>query len=271
MELFRENPAMDRKTSSTVKKAFQILFMIQRKGGEGVSFADVAEEFEISKSTAYRYLTTLEEISVIQRDERDRFHFGFRLVELTGAYLSNNDLRTESHELIHQLSSQTQETVHLAIPTAQGMVYIDRVDSTHSIRMASQIGSVVPFHSTALGKAILANYTPKKIEEIIQHGLPQKTSHTITSQDQLLAEIEQIRQQGFSIDNEENEIGVRCVGAPIFDYSKTVIGAISVSGPIARMDEGRCHDLGPLIREIGLKISARMGFDLQQKEKPAKL
>jgi IclR family KDG regulon transcriptional repressor len=255
---------MDRKTSSTVKKAFQILFMIQRNGREGVSFAEVAEEFGISKSTAHRYLTTLEEISVIHRDERDRFHFGYRLVELTGAYLSNNDLRTESHELIHELSSQTQETIHLAIPTDQGIVYIDRVDSTHSIRMASQIGSVVPYHSTALGKAIMANYSPVKIEEIIQHGLPQKTSHTITSPDQLLAEIEQIRLHGFSIDNEENEIGVRCVGAPIFDYSKTVIGAISISGPIIRMDKKRCLDLGPLIRETGLKISARMGYDLQR-------
>jgi IclR family acetate operon transcriptional repressor len=255
---------MDRKTSSTVKKAFQILFMIQKKGEEGVSFADVADEFDISKSTAHRYLTTLEELSIIQRDERDRFHFGFRLVELTGAYLSNNDLRSESHELIRELSSQTQETVHLAIPTDQGIVYIDRVDSTHSIRMASQIGSVVPYHSTALGKAILAYYSPAKVREIIQYGLPQKTSHTITSADQLLAEIEQIRREGFSIDNEENEIGVRCVGAPIFDYSGSVIGAISISGPITRMDEKRCLELGPIIRETGLNISARMGYDLQR-------
>lgn len=259
---------MHRKTSSTVKRAFQILFMLQRNDKDGISFADVAQAFDISKSTAHRYLTTLEEMDIIQRDERDRFHFGFKLVELAGAYLADHDLRNESEELIKELSSKTQETIHLAIPSSDGIVYIDRVDSSYSIRMASQIGSVVPFHSTALGKAILANYSTAKIDEIIQQGLPRKTKNTITSASELLAEIEQIRIQGFAIDNEENEIGVCCVGAPIFNYSRSVIGAISISGPITRMDKNRCFDLGPLIREVGLRISSRLGYNLQRQDKP---
>jgi len=255
---------MDRKTSSTIKKAFQILFTLQKRDKEGVSFADIAREFGISKSTAHRYLTTLEEMDIIRRDEVDRFHYGSKILELAGSYLDNHDLRSESKELIKELSSRTQETIHLAIPSANGIVYIDRVDSTYSIRMASQIGSTVPFHSSALGKTILANYPPSKVQEIIDLGLPRKTDNTITSPSELLAEIKHIRLQGFSIDNEENEVGVCCVGAPIFNYSKSVIGAISVSGPATRMDKNRCQDLGPLVREIGLRISARMGYSFQQ-------
>jgi IclR family acetate operon transcriptional repressor len=125
--------------------------------------------------------------------------------------------------------------------------------------MASHIGALNPMHCTALGKAILAHYPPDRVEEIIAKGLPRRTSHTLTTPERLRDELERVRIQGLATDDQENELGVRCTGAPIFDYTGKVIGAISVSGPAGRITKERSIEMGPLVKEAALEISRRMG------------
>jgi len=247
-------------TSTTVAKAFAILDMLASNGENGASLTEVSSHLGMSKSTAHRYLTTLEELAVVERDEKDHFRLGLKLIELTGAILSDHDLRKVSESFLNEVAAQTQETVHLAVPSLNEVVYIAKVDSSHSIRMASRIGGRMPMYCTALGKAILAHYPLDRVEEIIREGTPAQTLYTLTSPQTLLAELERVRAQGFATDDQENEIGVRCVGAPIFDYTTKVIGAISVSGPANRLTKGRCLELGPLVRDAALKVSRRMGY-----------
>jgi IclR family acetate operon transcriptional repressor len=218
----------------------------------------------MSKSTAHRYLTTLEELGVVERDDRDCFRLGLRLIELAATFLSGQDLQNVSEPFLLQLAAQTQETVHLAVPFADEVVYIAKIDSPHAIRMASHIGARVPLYCTSLGKAILACCTPDRVEEIIGRGLPARTPRTVTSPETLRAELERVRAQGFAVDDQENEMGVRCIGAPIFDTTTRVIGAISVSGPASRISLERSLELGPLVRDAASGVSRRMGCPCQE-------
>lgn len=256
------------KTSTTVTKAFLILEMVSEKNNGGTSLAEVANHLQVSKSTAHRYLTTLEELDVVRRDNNDGFSLGPKLVELTGAFLSNHDLRNESETSLELLAAQTEETVHLAIPSGDEVVYIAKVDSPHSVRMASHIGALNPMHCTALGKAILAHYPPNRVNEIVAQGLPKRTSFTITTPEQLHDELERVRVQGIATDEQENELGVRCTGAPIFDYTGKVIGAISVSGPAGRITKERSIEIGPLVKDAALDVSRRMGYQPKLQSKP---
>jgi IclR family acetate operon transcriptional repressor len=122
-----------------------------------------------------------------------------------------------------------------------------------------------PLHCTGLGKAILAFYPQDQVEAVISKGLPAKTQFTLTSPEMLRTELDQIRVVGFAIDDQENELGVRCTGAPIFDYTGKVVGAISVSGPASRISRDRCLELGEIISEAAQVVSRRMGFRVQEK------
>jgi DNA-binding IclR family transcriptional regulator len=248
------------RTSTTVAKAFAILDVLASNGDGGTSLKEVSNLLGMSKSTAHRYLTTLEKLAVVERNEKDHFRLGLKLIKLAGAFLSDHNLRNVSEPLLNEVAAQTQETIHLAVPSINEVVYIAKVDSPHSIRMASRIGARMPMYCTSLGKAILAHYSFNRVEEIIHEGMPARTPYTITSAQALRAELERVHAQGFATDDQENEMGVRCVGAPIFDYTTKVIGAISVSGPANRMSKERSLDLGPLVRDAALEVSRRMGY-----------
>ena len=245
-------------------KAFTILELLGSHSDGMLSLAEVASHLKVSKSTAHRYLTTLEELEVVRRDEKDCFGLGSKMIELAGALLSRHDLRNESEPLLEKLCAETQETAHLAIPTGNNVVYIAKVDSPLSIRMASHIGVRNPMHCTALGKAILAYYPQDKVEAIIREGLPARTDYTLTSAEELQTELERIRSEGFAIDDQENELGVRCAGAAIFDYTSKVIGAFSVSGPASRISYERCLELGCVVSKAAQEVSRRMGFQVKK-------
>jgi IclR family acetate operon transcriptional repressor len=248
------------KTSSTVIRAFAILDILAARGESGASLKEVSGDLGVSKSTAHRHLTTLENLTVVERDDKDHFHLGLKLVELAGALLSEYNLRNVSEPFLNEVAVRTKETVHLAVPSQDEVVYIAKVDSPHSVRMASRIGARMPMYCTSLGKAVLAHCPFEQGEKIIQDGMPARTKYTITSRRALYAELERVREQGFATDDQENEMGVRCVGAPIFDYDNRIIGAISVSGPASRFTKEQCLKFGPLVRETALGVSRRMGY-----------
>jgi len=249
-----------RKISVTVAKAFGILETLAPQTERGLTLADLSSLIGMPKSTAHRYLTTLVELGLAQRSDSDRFRLGTKVVELAGVYLAGSDLRQESQSVLEALSAGTTETVHLAVRSEAEVVYIAKVESRHALRMYSYIGARLPMYSTALGKAMLAYGPPDWLHETVGRGLAARTDHTIATASALEADLAVIRTRGYSIDNEENEIGVRCVGAPVFDFSQSVIAAISVSGPIDRIDRRRSAELGPIVREAARAISLRMGY-----------
>ena len=246
--------------SVTVAKAFGIVEALAAETDRGLTLGDLSTRVSMPKSTVHRYLATLLELGLALRSDTDRFRLGTKVIELAGGYLANNDLRKESESIMDELSSQTNETVHLAVRSGSEVVYIAKVESKHALRMYSYIGARLPMYSTALGKSMLAFGPEGWLRETLTRGLERRTPHTIVSPSALKAELADIRERGFSLDNEENEVDVRCVGAPVLDFSRTVVAAISVSGPVDRMNERRSAELGPVVRAAADRISRRVGY-----------
>ena len=144
-------------SSSSVLRAFDVLGDIAGASEGRKSLTQIAQHLRVSKSTAHRYLTTLESLGVVERDERETYRLGLRLVELAGAVLGEHDLRREAQAELEALALSTMETAHLAVPSDNEVFYLAKVDSPHSIRMFSRIGARMPMHCTALGRSILAH------------------------------------------------------------------------------------------------------------------
>lgn len=249
-----------RAVSTSVTKAFRIVELLAAKPNGGLSLAELSLQLGMPKSTTHRYLATLIALGLTERDGADRFRLGTKVVELAGSFLANSDLRTEGNAILDELAAKTGETVHLAVPSGGEVVYIAKVESIHALRMYSHIGARLPMHSTSLGKAIMAHLPAERIDEILLTPMTARTPRTITSPRELTLELEHIRQQGFAIDDEENETGVCCVGAAVLDYMADPVAAVSISGPNNRMSRERCVTLGPMVRDAAMSVSRRMGY-----------
>jgi len=204
-------------------------------------------------------------LRLAERSDADRFRLGTKVIELAGSFLASSELRKESEAILDEIAEKSGETIHLAVPSGAEVVYIAKVESRHTLGKFSHIGARLPMHCTALGKSILAFSGPGRFQEVLPELSKTRTPNTITSEQALREELDLICSQGFAIDNEENEVGIRCVGAPIIDYTGKAIAAMSISGPRDRMDPERCFQFGPLLREAVLKISRRKGFTGQGK------
>jgi IclR family acetate operon transcriptional repressor len=190
------------------------------------------------------------------------FVIGASVLWLAARRLEQLELRSVGRPLLAELRDRTGETVHLGVLEAGQVVYVEKLESPGPLRMASMVGRIVPAHSTALGKAMLAYLPREQVERIVErHGLVRRTPNTITDPARLFQELAAIRARGYSIDNVENEEGIRCVGAAIFDHRGRVAGAVSVSGSVASISLERARrELGPLVRETAQRISQAMGW-----------
>ena len=249
--------------SSTVAKSIGILDILASKADTGISLTELSSLIEMPKSSTHRYLATLQELDLAGRKEGDRFYLGTKVIELAGSFLMHSDLRNESQTILNELAEKTGETVHLAVPSGSEVVYIAKVEGKYALGMFSHIGARLPMYCTALGKAILAFSSDTQVKSVVEGSLPSRTANSVISVEALEVELALTRSRGYAIDNEENEIGICCVGAPIFDYIATPIAAISISVPRQRMDEERYTSLGLLVHEAAQKVSRRKGFSGQ--------
>jgi IclR family acetate operon transcriptional repressor len=245
---------------TTVAKALSILDRLATYSEAGASLTELSAALKMPKSSTHRYLATLLELRLAERIGDERFRLGTKVIELAGSFLASSELQKVSDAILNEIAEKSGETTHLAVPSGVEVVYIAKVEGRHTLGMFSHIGARLPMHCTALGKSILAFSAPEHIQDVLPELSKPRTPNTITSEQALREELDLIRTQGFAIDNEENEVGIRCVGAPIMDYTGRAIAAMSISGPRDRMDRERCLELGPVLREAVLRISRRKGF-----------
>jgi len=224
-----------------------------------LSLGDISAETDIPKSTALRLLTSLEQRGFVERDPTGRFRIGLGLVDLVFAYLEDLDLVEQARAVLEELCTETGETVHLGIPSGLEVVYIDKVESSQSLRMVSRVGARSSLYSTALGKAILAYAGEDFLSQVIAAGLEGRTVNTLVTPEALRADLASVRVAGYSVDREENKLGICCVAATVRERSGRVVAAISVSGPSVRMNEAVRNQTGVLARQAADKISRRLG------------
>jgi IclR family acetate operon transcriptional repressor len=176
-------------------------------------------------------------------------------------FLDQLDIRTEALPVLRGLGERTGETVHLGVLDGSDVIYIEKIESTHAVRMFSRIGHTMPAYSTGIGKAILAHLSPDELAQALPEELEPRTPATITERVKLVRHLADIRRRGYSTDDVENEDGIRCVGAPVFDHSGRACAGISIAGPESRVTPDQFPELGALVGEAAMSVSRRIGFD----------
>jgi DNA-binding IclR family transcriptional regulator len=249
-----------RNNASSLRRALSILDVLvsDETANPGVSLTDLSLKVGASKSTILRLLAPLIEVSLVAQRADGRYAVGVGAVTLGSAYLNRLDLRSVAHPVLADLAARSKETVHLMVYSEGQIVYVDKIAGPSSIQMASRVGDRAAVHSTASGKAILAHLPASEFARIVAAGLPVRTEHTLVTADQLAENLSLIRSRGFSVDDIENEEGIRCLAAPVFDHASTVVAAVSASGPADRVG-GRLTELSALIVSAAQDISAQLG------------
>jgi IclR family KDG regulon transcriptional repressor len=232
--------------------------------GESRSLTDISRELNISNSSVFRILATLSSHKFIEKNQHSGgYKLGLSCLEMAGAYFKNVDFRQQALPVLERLRDKTSETVHLGILDDFEVVYLEKLHGLHAIGlMSSSIGGRSPSYCTGIGKAMLAFQDPDSIEPNMKKiQLKRFTENTITDLSALLLHLAEIRSQGYSFDEQEHEIGVCCIAAPIFSLSGSCIGAISISGPSERLDPVR-DKTEPIqwIVEAASEISKSMGY-----------
>lgn len=248
-----------------IERASLILDVLGQSS-QGISVKDLSAEVDLPKGTTHRLLSSLAYFGYVQQDSKTRhYSLGFKLVELGNRLLNQLDLRTEAKQFLADLAKRTQETVHLVILDKNEVLYMDKVESDDNpsgLRMASRVGSRTLAHSCAVGKVLLAHLSEEELDEFIKGaGLPKITENTISDPIRLKEHLKLVRSQGYVVDDEENEKGIRCVAAPIRNEIGRVVAATSISGPAIRITRKRIQEsLKRDIIETALKISRKLGF-----------
>jgi DNA-binding IclR family transcriptional regulator len=245
----------------SVERALHLLEIMADEKRE-VELTELCKKTHINTTTLYRLLQTLQSRGFIaQNPYTGRYRLGLKLLELGHAVTDQIELRRIALPFLEELTEKTGETANLVILDEGEAIYIEKVESSAPLRMLHRIGKQAPAHATGVGKVLLAALSSEKVTEIIKSkGLCKLTENTITSTENLQEELEKIRENGFAVDNEECEIGAKCIAAPIRDYTKQVVAAISISGPSARLSEPRLNELVKVVKETAYKVSQKIGY-----------
>jgi DNA-binding IclR family transcriptional regulator len=246
-----------------VGKVIQILERLDQAQG-GLLLREIVALTNINKSTAYRFLSHLENEGYVFRDHNAYYMVGPKLAKLGNGVSYQATLCRTSEEMLEKLRNETGETINLAVLDQTEILYLSVFQSQHTFRMVSEVGARRPLHCTALGKAILAYLPPAQQRKIISSlHFERLTPQTIMSEEELHEELLKVHRRGYALDYEEVVVGACCVAVPLLTQKHTVIGAISISGPIARVSKRQIPEFAQLLRnatdEIALRLSVLYG------------
>lgn len=245
---------------SSVLKVFGILQALGEEREIGIT--ELSQRVMMSKSTVYRFLQTMKSLGyVAQESESEKYSLTMKLFELGAKALQNVDLIRSADIQMRELSSLTMETIHLGALDEDGIVYIHKIDSMYNLRMYSRIGRRNPLYSTAIGKVLLAWRDREEVAEILSHvEFSPSTPRTVRSMENLLPQLDLVREQGHGEDNEEQEEGLRCIAVPVFDRFGVVVAGLSISFPTIRFSEENKREYILRLHAAARNISERMGY-----------
>ncbi len=227
------------------------------------SFREMIGELGYHKSSVQRLVATLEAEGFLDRTEphRSRYRLGSQVLFLGNVASQTVDLRRLIHPVLQKLTDVTGETSHLCVVDQSQCYYLDKIDSSRSIRIVTFVGQRLHMHCSGVGKVLLSGMRTEEVDRIIaERGIPRFTPHTVADRKALLDELADIRRRGVAYDREEFEIGLRCLAAPIFNHKGKVVAAISFSGPAQRLTMEVLSGYEDAIREVAREGSEKLGF-----------
>lgn len=242
-----------------VGKLLQILERLDQAPG-GLLLREVVSLTGINKSTAYRFLSHLENEGYVFRDHNGYYMVGPKLTKLGNGVTYQATLCRTSDEILDKLCAATGESVNLAVLDQTEILYLSVYPSQHTFRMVSEVGVRRPLHCTALGKAILAYLPPAQQQKIVASiHFERMTPNTISTIEQLNEDLLRVHRRGYALDDEEAVVGACCIAVPILTQKNTVIAAISVSGPNVRVTKRQIPEFAAMLRSAADEISQRLG------------
>ena len=228
---------------------------------EGIALTELAQQVGLTTSTAHRLLTTLQQERYVHfHGERRVWSVGVQAFIAGKAFLKTRDVVASARLQMRALMEESGETVNMAVEDQYEAVYLSQVECRQMMRVFARPGGRVPLHCSSVGKALLMAMPDSELARVLhQRGLPRLTSKTISTPAALRRDLQQAREQGYAIDDEEHAVGLRCIAAPIFNENAEALAAISLSGPMARISDARIPLLGDLVRRKADAISAQLG------------
>lgn len=224
---------------------------------------ELSNRLKLHKNNIFRLLATLESKGYIEQNKAtENYRLGVKSLELGQTYIKQIGLVRQAKSFLKEIAEKCNETAYIGMIRQNSIVYLDVEEANQTVKVANRVGWRLPLHCTAIGKAQIANSSEEELEKLgIFNNMQKFTSNTIVDRGAFMKHLKEIARQGYAVDNEEYNLGVKCVSAPVRDYTGRIVGGISVSGPSFRMtDEVIKGKIIPLVRDIGQKISRRLGY-----------
>jgi len=249
--------------SDQVQSLVRALAIVNRlaNADEGITLTEVAQQVGLTPSTAHRLLTTLEQERYVCFDaERRLWSVGVQAFVAGSAFLKTRSLVATARPHMRALMEESEETVNLAVEEQAEAIYLSQVECRQMMRAFARPGGRVPLHCSSVGKALLSAMPDRDIAKILhRQGLARVTLKTMTTTTALRGDLARSRERGYAIDDEEHAVGLRCIAAVIFNENTDPVAAVSLSGPMARIPDGRIPLLGDLVRRKADAITAQLG------------
>lgn len=256
-----DNGASEQYRIQAIDRAVQVLHCYDFEHRE-LGVRDISAMTGLHKATAHRILVALEHNGFIEQDPHTgNYHLGLELFRLGQLSASRLDVRELAHPYLEELTASVRETAHLAVLEGTDVLYLDKVEGPHALRMPSRMGTRLPAHWTSLGKAMLACFDDDDVRRrLAKIKFVQHTPKSLKDIDELIEDLHTVRRRGYALDNEEAELGLMCVGAALRDHSGDMVGAISVSAPSARMRGPVLTRVADEVKHSAETISGRLGY-----------
>jgi DNA-binding IclR family transcriptional regulator len=243
-----------------LERAVDILQVLSEDSRE-LAAGEVAERLSLHKSTIHRLLTVLDQHRLIRRNaDTGRYTLGLRLFEFGTRAVRGLQLRDQAQPHLDQLARETGETAHICVLDNLEMVSLAYAEGPRSLRMPATVGRRTPAYCSAVGKAMLAFLPESALDEVLARPVQACTEKTLVTRTELLADLRQVRIRGYSVDNEEIEKGLRCVGGPVWNYTGEVVAAISVAGPAFRITKTRVPAVARAVLATTRGLSTELGY-----------
>ncbi|MFH9001788.1 IclR family transcriptional regulator [Streptomyces afghaniensis] len=242
----------------SVTRSLRILEAVAQH--QPVTVGELTKLFGMPKSTVQRTLVTLAEAGWLRANRKDttRWEIGARVLAVRPAALQGSSLFAAAREPMVRLRDTVNETIHLSVPDAlQCMVVVDRVDCSHAVRTFHTVGDTSPLHATATGRAVLAHLPKQDVEELITQGLERYSDATPTDPDELRAELDRIRIDGYAVNRNQYRPDVCAIAAPVLDEEGTPLATVAISMPDSRYDADRLPEWGRLVADAAAEITGR--------------
>ncbi len=245
----------------TLERGLQLLEVLSEY--ETITLSEISRKTELSPSTAYRLLETLRKRGFAEWDEqKGLWRVGLKAYQVGSSFLTRGGLIDTSLDEMERLVNELNETVNLAVLDGNEAVYIAQVEGRQLIRMFTRIGARAPLYCTGVGKALLLEHSEEEVRRLLKgSSFKPYTPKTLTTPEAYLAALEHARDSGFTLDDEEREIGVRCISTPIHDNRGKVVASMSVSAPSTRFGDEKVQEIGTKVRAAADKVSRQLGWN----------